>query len=293
MKPVVTRRDFIRDAVLAMLGAAVGFPQESPGSARKSRVVLIRHPEAIDEKSRFNGEVIQQMLDEAVMRLFDAEDPMGAFGQFIKPTDIVGIKSNVWSFLPTPPEVEKAIRNRLLAMGVKEENIAIDDHTVRTNPVFVKSTALINVRPLRTHYLAGISGCIKNYIMFGESQPAYHPNNCAELGSLFLLPQVKGKTRLNILCALTPQFHGAGPHHFNRRYIWNYKGLIVGEDPVAVDTVGLKLIMAKRRQELGPAQELPPVPKHIQIADTKYGLGASDINQIELIKLGWTEEALI
>lgn len=293
MKPVVTRRDFIKGTTLAVLGAAVGFPQESLRPTRKSRVVLIRHPEAIDENSRFNEAVIQQMLDEAVMKLCDAPDPVAAFSQLVKPTDIVGIKSNVWSFLPTPPEVERAIKNRLLAVGVKEENIAIDDHTVRTNPVFVNSTALINVRPLRTHYLAGISGCIKNYIMFGESQPAYHPNNCAELGSLFHLPQVKGKTRLNILCALTPQFHGTGPHHFNRRYVWNYKGLIVGQDPVAVDTVGLRLIMAKRRQELGPAQELPPVPKHIQIADTKYGLGTSDITQIELIKLGWAEEALI
>ncbi len=293
MKPVVTRRDFIKETTLAVLGAAVGFPQESLRPTRKSRVVLIRHPEAIDENSRFSEAVIQQMLDEAVMKLCDAPDPVAAFSQLVKPTDVVGIKSNVWSFLPTPPEVERAIKNRLLAVGVKEENIAIDDHTVRTNPVFVNSTALINVRPLRTHYLAGISGCIKNYIMFGESQPAYHPNNCAELGSLFHLPQVKGKTRLNILCALTPQFHGTGPHHFNRRYVWNYKGLIVGQDPVAVDTVGLRLIMAKRRQELGPAQELPPVPKHIQIADTKYGLGTSDINQIELIKLGWAEEALI
>lgn len=293
MSSFVTRRDFIRGTTLAFLGAAVGLAQESSKTSPKSRVVLIRHPEALDENSRFNEEVIQRLLDEAVMKLFDQDDPVAAFRQIIKPTDIVGIKSNVWSFLPTPPAVEKAIKNRLLSVGVKEENIAIDDHTVRTNPVFVNSTALINVRPLRTHYLAGISGCIKNYIMFGESQPAYHPNNCAELGSLFHLPQVKGKTRLNILCALTPQYHGTGPHHFNRRYVWNYKGIIVGQDPVAVDTIGLKLIMAKRRLELGPAQELPPVPKHIQIADTKYGLGTSDLNCIELIKLGWLDDVLI
>lgn len=293
MNPIVTRRDFIRGATLAVLGAAVGFSQESLTPIKKSRVILIRHPEALDENSQFNEQVIQQMLDEAVMKLLDQNDPVAAFRQLIKPDDIVGIKSNVWSYLPTPPQVEKAVKTRLIDAGVKEEHIAIDDHNVRTNPIFVKSTALINARPLRTHYLAGVSGCIKNYIMFGESQPSYHPNNCAELGSLFHLPQVKGKTRLNVLCALTPQFHGRGPHHFSRRYVWNYKGLIVGQDPVAVDTIGLKLIMAKRRQEFGPAQELPPVPKHIQIADTKYGLGTSDINRIELIKLGWSEEAMI
>jgi hypothetical protein len=92
---------------------------------------------------------------------------------------------------------------------------------------------------------------------------------------------------------LTPQFHGRGPHHFSRRFVWSYKGLIVGQDPVAVDATALRIIMAKRRQVLGPAQELPPVPKHIQLADTRHGIGRSDIGSIELIKLGWDEEILI
>jgi len=298
MKSPMTRRDFIRGTSLAVLGTAVAFPrnpQDPPAQAQssKSRVILIRHAEALDANSEFNSPVIQQMLDEAVMKLLDQSDPVAAFRLLVKPDDIVGIKSNVWSYLPTPPEVEQAIKRRLLDAGVKEENIAIDDHGVKENPVFVKSTALFNTRPVRTHYLAGMSGCIKNYIMFGQAQDAYHPDSCAALGSLFDLPQVKGKTRLCVLVALTPQFHGRGPHNFSRRYVWNYKGLIVGQDPVAVDTIGLRLIMAKRRLELGPGQELPPVPKHIQIADTKYGVGTSDLNKIELIKLGWSEDILI
>ncbi len=294
MKKIITRRDFIRGTAAAALVAATGgFIKGSPAQESKSRVVLIRHPDALDENSEFNEPVIQQMLDEAVMKLLNKDDPVAAFRMLFKPEDIVGIKSNVWSFLPTPPAVEKAIKRRLLDAGVREENISIDDHNVRTNPIFVNSTALINVRPLRTHYLAGMSGCIKNFIMFGESQESFHPDNCAALGSVFLLPQVKGKTRLHILCALTPQYHGRGPHHFSRRFVWNYKGIFVSQDPVAIDTIGLKLIMAKRRQELGPGQELPPVPKHIQLADTKYGLGTSDLNQIELIKLGWLDDVMI
>jgi hypothetical protein len=290
----LTRRDFLKGTTIAVLGtAAAGLPGPARAQSAKSRVVLIRHTDALDANAQYNGPVIQAMLDEAVMTLTDKADPAAAFRDLVRPDDIVGIKSNVWSFLPTPPQVEGAIKTRLLEAGVKEENIAIDDHNVKTNPVFIKSTALINARPLRTHYLAGMSGCIKNYIMFGESQPDYHPNNCAALGSTFLLPQVKGKTRLNVLCVLTPQYYGRGPHHFNRRYVWNYKGLIVGRDPVAVDTIGLRLLMAKRRIELGPGQELPPVPKHIQIADTKYGIGTSDPARIELVKLGWAEDILI
>jgi len=289
----ITRRDFIRGSAAAVLGATALGQIPLSAQEKKTRVVLIRHPDALDAASAFNEPVIQQMLDEAVAKLLDVGDPIEAFKLLVKPEDIVGIKTNVWSFLPTPAPVEQALKRRVLDAGVAEQNIGLDDHTVRTNPLFVKATALINARPVRTHYLAGMSGCLKNYIMFAESQPAHHPDSCASLGSLFLLPQVKGKTRLNVLCALTPQFHGRGPHNFSRRYVWNYKGLIVGQDPVAVDAVGLRLIMAKRRIELGPDQEIPPVPKHIQIADTKYGIGTADPAKIELVKLGWLDDILI
>lgn len=290
MGKVITRRNFMRGGAYTVIGAAIGF---SFSQTKHSRVVLIRHPGAVDENSNMNESIIQQMLDEAVMALLDQDNPLKAFKKLVNPGEIVGIKSNVWSYLPTPPEVERSIERRLIDAGVKKENISIDDHGVRENPIFKNSTSLINVRPLRTHYLAGISGCLKNYIMFAKSQPDYHPNSCADLGALFKLPIVKGKTRLNVLCALTPQFHGRGPHHFSRRYVWNYKGIIVGQDPVAVDAIGLRLIMTKRAEQLGKAREVPPVPRHIEIADVKHGLGTSDLNKIDLIKLGWKEDILI
>ncbi len=291
MQHPLSRRDFLKGTTVAVFGASLAFGQETP--VKKSRVVLIRHRDVLDENSTINPEILQGMLDEAVMKLLDERDPVQAFRKLIKPEETVGIKTNVWSFLPSPPELETAIKRRVMDAGVAPERIGLDDHTVRTNPLFVNATSLINVRPIRTHYLAGMSGCIKNYIMFAESQPAYHPDSCADLGALFKLPQVKGKTRLNVLSVLTPQFHGRGPHNFNRRYVWNYKGLIVGQDPVAVDSVGLRLIMAKRREVLGKAQEVPPVPKHIQLADTRHGIGTSDPGKIEFVKLGWAEDILI
>lgn len=290
MKNVLTRRDFIRGTTYAVLGAAIGFPAQT---SQKSRVVLVRNPDAVDENYKLDANIIQEMLDEAVATLLGQSDPVQAFKNLVKPGEIVGIKSNVWSYLPTPPEAERAIKRRLLDAGVKERDIGIDDHGVKTNPIFQNSTSLINVRPLRTHYLAGISGVMKNYIMFAESQPAYHPNSCANLGALFNLPMVKGKTRLNILCVLTPQYHGRGPHHFSRRYVWNYKGLLVSQDPVAIDAIGLRLIIAMRIRKLGKEHAIPPVPKHIEVADVTHRIGTSDINKIELIKLGWDEDILI
>lgn len=291
MTESMTRRDFIKGSAGVIVGTAVG--GLSSQTMKRSRVVLIRHPEAVEAGSRFNAKVIEKMLDEALTALLDAGNPREAFGRLIKPGETVGIKSNVWSYLPTPAEVEQYLKRRVVEAGVEESDVGIDDHNVKQNPVFLKATSLINVRPIRTHYLAGMSGCIKNYIMFAPSQPALHPDSCADLGSTFLLPQVKGKTRLNILCCLTPQFHGRGPHHFSRRYVWDYNGLLLSQDPVSVDTVGLELIKAKRREVLGEAKELPPVPKHIKLADTRHGIGVGDLGRIELIKLGWQKDILI
>jgi hypothetical protein len=297
MEHVLTRRDFMKKSAYVVLGTAAGLSplggQPVGKKSLQSRVVLIRHQDSLDENLKFNEDIILKMLDEAVTTLFNRDDPVSAFKGMVNSGDTVGIKSNVWNYLPTPPELEKAIKRRLLDAGVKEENIGIDDRKVKGNPIFQRATALINVRPMRTHYLAGMSGCLKNYITFSENLPANHPNNCEDLGLVFRLPMVKGKTRLHILSVLTPQFHSRGPHSFDCRYVWEYKGLVVGTDPVAVDAVGLQILMTKRAEHFGSQSRLPAAPRHIRAADVKHGLGNSDLNHIELIKLGWKEGILI
>lgn len=264
---------------------------EGQQKGKRSKVVLVRHPDVLDKSGRINAKVLQQMLDDAVTNLVGVKDPVEAWKRLVKPTDLVGIKTNVWAFLPTPREVEEAIQSRLIDAGVKPENIRINDRQAHT--VLASCTALINVRPVRTHWWSGIGGCIKNYIMFVTNPSDYHTDACSPLGSIWHLETVKGKTRLNILLALTPLFHGRGPHHYDPRYVWQYKGIFVGFDPVAVDATGLRLIQAKRLQFFGKEIALETPPKHIVVADKKYKLGTSDPKQIEFVKLGWTEDALI
>ena len=280
---------FVKGSAATVLGASMALPAKQTG---RSKVVLVRDAAALDETSAFNGEVIQRMLDQAVMTLFDADTPQAAFRSIISPDHTVGIKTNVWAYLPTPAEVESAIKQRVLDVGVSEDRISIDDRGARDSPIFQNADSIINVRPLRTHYLSGVSGCMKNLINFSDPI-TWHPNSCADLGLLQTLPAVRGKLRLHVLSVLTPQFHGRGPHHFSRRYVWNYKGLVVGTDVVAVDAVALQLLMAKRTEVLGAARALPPVPIHIERADKVHGLGNSDMNNIDLVKLGWQEDILI
>ena len=51
MTTSMTRRDFFRGTAAAVLGASVAFGQEPAAATKKTRVVLIRHPEALDANS--------------------------------------------------------------------------------------------------------------------------------------------------------------------------------------------------------------------------------------------------
>ena len=293
---VITRRDFIRGSAYLPLAVAMGLQMEAQqeiAPQKKTKVILVRHAEAIDDKRRVNAEVIQRMLDDGVTALLGKEDPVECWKLLVKPTDIVGIKSNDWGPLPTPREIEQAIKQRVMDAGVSEGNISIDDRGVLRNKIFLNSTALINTRPIRTHAWSGIGGLIKNYIMFIPYPPDYHDNSCANLGAIWNLPIVKGKTRLNVLIMLSPLFYGIGRHHFDTTYVWSYKGILVGTDPVALDAVGLRILQAKRLDYFGEERPFRPPVTYITQADIKYKLGTSDLRRVDLIKLGWMDKILI
>ena len=291
---IITRRDFLRiaagTAMAATLGAGILGEAKAESTAR---VVLIRNAEVLESDGKVRGEVLQSMLDEAVRSLLGTKESLEAWQKVIKSSDVVGIKTNTWNRLATPKELEAAIKRRVLDMGVAEENVDIDDRGVLRNPIFLKATALINVRPLRTHHWSGVGTCLKNYVMFVPDPSSYHDEGCSPLGKIWTYPIVKGKTRLNILSALTPQFYGRGANFFDRRYVWPYNGLIVGTDPVAVDAIGAHLLQAKRIAFFGEDRALDVPPTHIMVADKTYHLGISELSRIQLVKIGWADELLI
>jgi len=294
---IITRRSLLKKAAALAAGSALlmNFPVKVFGSSgnKQSRVVLIRDEAIINAEGKVNAAVMQDMLDKAILRLTGKSSVQQAWKGIIHPDDVVGIKTNVWKYLATPPELENAIKMRVMEAGVAEQKIGINDRGVLSDPVFQKATALINVRPIRTHAWSGVGSLIKNYIMFTPNPASYHGDSCADLATLFDLPEVKGKSRLHILVMLTPLFHGVGPHHFNKEFTWPYKGIIAGFDPVAVDSVGLQIIQAKRRDYFGEDKPLNPPAKHILLADTRHHLGTADPEMIELVKLGWQNEVMV
>lgn len=295
-KKLLTRRQIIKDATKAGIGSALllNSPLNLFGQGESNtKVVLIRDENVLGSDNNPKPEILQKMLDKAVLNLTGVSDIKTAWKKIINPQDVVGIKSNEWGYLPTPPALENGIKKRVMEAGVSEKNISIKDRGILGDPVFQKSTALINIRPMRTHAWSGVGSLIKNYIMFSNRPASYHPDSCADLAKLFELPVVKGKTRLNILVMLTPLFHGVGPHHYNKKYTWPYKGLIVSLDPVAADAVGLRIIQAKRKEFFGEDKPLNPPAKHIYLADTRHHLGTADPKKIDLVKMGFKEGIFI
>src|SRR5512139_772789 len=192
---VITRRDFLRAGSCVAVGSMIGLPileRAASAAVGKSRVVLIRHDGVVDPGGQVRPAILADMLDEAVVALCQASDAAEAWRRIVKSGDTVGIKTNVWGSLPTPPALEEAVKKRVMAAGVSPQNVAADDRGIRSNPVFEKATALINMRPMRTHHWSGLGTLLKNYIVFVPSPWAYHGNACESLGSIWNKPEIKG-----------------------------------------------------------------------------------------------------
>ncbi len=282
---VLNRREFIKASALALLATRLR-------ADNLSQVVLARNSDLFRYPQR-KEEIIGEMLDQACRLIFQSESLYDFLAKKVKPDDYVGIKSNVWRYLPTPAEVENVLVKAALKCGVSQNRVSVNDRGVLKDEVFKRATVLINVRPMRAHAWSGMGSCLKNYIMFTSRPADYHPDSCADLGALWHLPQVKNKTVLNILVLFTPLFHGVGPHDFNPQYLFEYGGMVVGEDVVAVDATGARIIEAKRKEFFGYEKPISPPVKHIELADKKYHLGNSSAEKIKIHFWGDQQNRLI
>jgi hypothetical protein len=97
-------------------------------------------------------------------------------------------------------------------------------------------------------------------------------------------PEIRGKFRFVIGdCMSSIYDHGPG---FHPESMWNEDSLIVGEDWVALDTIGWQIIERKRAQmKLKTLTEAGIPPRYIATAaDAAHRLGTNDPARIELIR---------
>jgi hypothetical protein len=287
---LITRRDFIRGTIGATLGTSmfgVKWAMAAAEQASSSLVTVVRDKNVMNDDFAVNFKVFQKMLDQTMIQFTGEKNSKEAWSSLIRPEDTVGLVST-GHLNPTHDELVYAVKIALMDIGVPKKKIKMAQGSPRKAE---GCTALISLPALKAHWLTGIGTVLKNYIMYSGRPSRYHQQNSAKLGEIWLLPEVKGKTKLILVDALYP-LCDKGPQP-DPRYKWAYNGLIAGTDPVAVETVCLRIIEEKRRALRGEPWPLSPPPICIEAADKVYGLGTSRMEKIRIKHFGWEQDVLV
>jgi len=211
----------------------------------------------------------------------------GAIAAGVRPADVV-----VWDrwrdhFAPTAYKLGTGPRGELVVAGGayapsvvlkgSEGNAPVDRIAVERTDVTV------NLPLLKDHSASGVTLALKN-VAFGcyDHYASAHANGCdpfiAEAYRHFLSV---ARVPLIVLDATRGCYEG-GPRPSDRSRIWNENAIYLATDPVALDTVCRRLILAKRA-----AAGLPDrlrLARHVETA-ARLGLGTNDPSRIDLVTL--------
>ena len=286
---------------------AIGWPSVAQTGQPRSRVVVVTHPEVLIREYRVNPPVVREMLDRALVELTGARTEKDAWRSFGRDTDLLAVKHNSIGAptLHSHTEINDAIVQQMEAqVGLSAERIIVADRRLPeayrefSDPFTLPSnrletclrrlytdhaTGIVNVSVLKSHYGEGISAALKNHLGSVNNPARYHgwepermPRSLPELNAL---EPIRTKTRLCIVDAIRP-LYAAGPADAPQ-YRWDYQGLIVGTDPVAVTAVGIRILEAKRAESVGKEWPMTAAREMVAYAQ-RIGLGNADPTRIDL-----------
>ncbi len=139
---------------------------------------------------------------------------------------------------------------------------------------------IINI-PILKNAGSSVTLCLKN-LAYGviSNTSRLHKDLWAETtAEVCAFPPVRDKLVLNIVDGLRGCFNG-GPGA-NPQFITNYNTLLIGTDPVAVDSVGYDIVIKRRIKEGIQKEDSPKGRRFLDLAaDLK--LGEADLDKIQL-----------
>lgn len=284
------RRQFIKSSLTATGGLIVSSPLSTycahSQSEKKSRVVIAREPLLQPVQNQIDTEQLIKLLDSGMQTYFDKDNILEAWAKIVQPGEVIGLKVNCLSGPGgTHPEFVTAICERLLEVGIQEQDIIIWDRLnedlenggfkiiFRGNKIkcygndvsgfssdfeifgsaasLVSKTmtqicdGVINLPVLKDHGIAGITMSLKN--MFGA---IHNPNKYhLDVGDPYIADVYMLPSIRHktrfTICDAINSQYEGGPSYMPQ-WTWPLNSLLIGSDPVAMDHIGWQLIEAER-----------------------------------------------
>jgi len=283
-------------------------------SRRVNESVVVR----VRSQDVFSGalvrpDVLGRMLAIALSRLTGHSRTGDAWHAILNDDDVIGIKFNSagGADLGTTPMFARTLARSLIDAGWNPKKLVLIEGPDGLQPqlgtappllawtaeeidfgsgrdqfagVLDQITALINVPFLKTHNIAGMTGCLKNLSHALVRRPGrYHQNRCSPyVGDIVAAEPIRPKLRLHIVNALRAVFD-RGPE-VRPTCVWPAATILAAFDPVAADTVGLEILNHQRH-----VQNLPPIgdddrPVPYLYAAQHRGLGTTTWDHIRVLK---------
>lgn len=292
-------------------------------AAAKVRVVVARNPRAVNDRNVCDPAATTRLFDQALLALTGATTPAGSWKSLgLGPADVVAVKLNCnsWTVILRPHrELVEALCRSLQTVipagqiilydndtgALKESGFAINhtgpgvrcfgtdqgggfDSQERLSRIITQTaTKVINLASLKcvenTNILTNLfvsndmvaSLFLKNHIgsLIPEDMSKCH-GSADFLAEVCSRPSIRNKTILNLCDGLRGTYRRGVP--------WYWAGIILSRDPVAAESAAISAMNEKRRAEkIDPL----PLPESLKIAESKYHLGTSKPENIDLVRI--------
>jgi len=224
-----------------------------------------------------NFELIKPVV-EAVLKIGVPAENITVYEQY--PGFLIGTRVNV--------------RDWQLPEGVKTGTHNNNNHPMKPIQIFqgistrycrffTEATAVIDMTQIKDHSICGYTGTMKNITHGNIDNPHAHHGHQAspQIAMLYNHPIVTSRVRLHITDAFKIMYD-RGPLDKDPRTRIPHGAVYVSTDPVAMDTMGWKIVDDERKNRNIPnLKDSRREPRYIRNA-SEFGLGVHDMNHIRM-----------